>query len=172
MLYFHLLQALPSPETIRRKDFQFETLKTWQECCEIWFSFFHCLMFSQERFNTWHECSERLGNLRSGFKDIAAWLDSAQHQLKVCFCLSICKRLKDRMYFTLKIFVVVRCPLRRRELFVGAGTNPQLSGGTNSLSARGGRQEIPGEISRSPWGTDCSGEGGNFDQTSPGGENH
>merc|ERR1719270_2323099 len=36
----------------------------------------------QERFNTWHECSERLGNLRSGFKDIAAWLDSAQHQLK------------------------------------------------------------------------------------------
>ena len=37
MLYFHLLQALPSPETIRRKDFQFETLKTWQECYEIWF---------------------------------------------------------------------------------------------------------------------------------------
>ena len=40
-------------------------------------------MFLQERSNTWHECSERLGNLRSGFKDIAAWLDSAQHQLKV-----------------------------------------------------------------------------------------
>ena len=58
MLYFHLLQALPSPETIRRKDFQIETLKTWQECYEIWFSFFHCLMFLQERFNTWHRCSE------------------------------------------------------------------------------------------------------------------
>ena len=69
---------------IRRKDFQFETLRL-QECCEIWFSFFHCLLFLQERFNTWQECSERLGNLRSGFKDITAWLDSAQHQLKVCF---------------------------------------------------------------------------------------
>ena len=121
MLYFHLLQALPSPETIRRKDFQFETLKTWQECYEIWFSFFHCLMFSQERFNTWHECSERLGNLRSGFKDIAAWLDSAQHQLKVCFCLSICKRLKDRMYFTLKIFVVVRCPPEKAQVVCWGG---------------------------------------------------
>ena len=37
----------------------------------------------QERLATWKDCSERLESLRVGFKNISAWLDWAQQQLKV-----------------------------------------------------------------------------------------